>query len=286
MINRRTALKLLGGTGIAAIAGHAIWIEPEQLQVERYNLADRPPFRPSDVTLRLVQVSDLHLKKIDGFAQKVATAVNQLKPDLIVLTGDIIDRARNLPLLDQFLAMLDPAPAKYAILGNWENYAGVNQTELRTLYDRYNCPLLINASLIHEHQGRKLLITGLDDTVEGTPNLEQAMTGAKPQPNHLILAHAPDQHDLFSNAEIARLQPFQPQLMLSGHTHAGQITFLGWRPVLPRGSGRYVQGWYGDNSTLGLPLYVSRGIGGSGIRARLGSVPEVALFEWPLQSAS
>jgi uncharacterized protein len=109
------------------------------------------------------------------------------------------------------------------------------------------------------------------------------MTGATPQPNHLILAHAPDQHDLFSAAEIDLLKPFQPQLMLSGHTHAGQITFLGWRPILPHGSGRYVQGWYGDSSALALPLYVSRGLGGSGIRARLGSVPEVALFEWPLQ---
>jgi predicted MPP superfamily phosphohydrolase len=65
--------------------------------------------------------------------------------------------------------------------------------------------------------------------------------------------------------------------MLAGHTHGGQIRVFGFAPVLPRGSGGDVSGWYrGDGR---LPLYVSRGIGTSLIRARLGAPPEVSLFE-------
>ncbi|HEU0012912.1 MAG TPA: hypothetical protein VFQ45_04475, partial [Longimicrobium sp.] len=66
-------------------------------------------------------------------------------------------------------------------------------------------------------------------------------------------------------------------LMLSGHTHGGQVNLFGWAPVLPRGSGRYVRGWFRDPGAI--PLYVSRGIGTSQYPVRLGSPPELALFD-------
>lgn len=69
-------------------------------------------------------------------------------------------------------------------------------------------------------------------------------------------------------------------LVLSGHTHGGQVQLAGWAPVTPRGSGRYLEGWYGDHAEDGVPpMYVSRGVGTSGIPVRLGSRPELAVFE-------
>jgi predicted MPP superfamily phosphohydrolase len=65
--------------------------------------------------------------------------------------------------------------------------------------------------------------------------------------------------------------------MLAGHTHGGQIRFFGFAPVLPRGSGGYVSGWYRGRSRL--PMYVSRGIGTSLLRARFGAPPEIPVFE-------
>ncbi len=283
-MKRRTVLKLCGVTGFAALAGHAFLIEPQQVTISHHNLSEH--FAPlkqtgqlSGKTLKIAQLTDLHIKQVDRFARKIAAQVNQLQPDMILLTGDIVDRKTTLPVLEEFLALLDQPIAKYAILGNWENISGVDIQALKAIYAKYDCPLLINASAVHYHHGQKILLTGLDDTVRGQPNLLKALDGAQPAANHLILAHAPDQHDLFTEQEQQALAKFQPQLMLSGHTHGGQITFLGFAPILPPGAGDYIQGWY-DEPTL--PLYVSRGLGASGIRARLGAPPEIACFEWPL----
>jgi uncharacterized protein len=282
-MKRRNVLKLLGAS-LATVGAYAIWIEPEQIAIAHHNLRDHfttlnPTPKFTDQTLRIVQISDLHIKRIDRFNRNIADRINQQQADLILFTGDIVDRSKNLPVLKEFLQLIDPKPAKYAILGNWEHFCGLNITALKALYAQFNCPLLINESLVHDHHGQKLLLTGLDDTVEGQPNLTQALAGIQPTANHLILAHAPNQRDLFTDPEQQLLTQFQPQLILSGHTHGGQIRLLNFAPALPRGSGNYISGWY-DNTAP--QLYVSRGLGGSSIRARLGATPEIVVFEWPL----
>jgi uncharacterized protein len=274
-MNRRTFLKVGGGTGLVALGGNTFLLEPRRLVVSRYQLGDR---QNAD-RISMVQISDLHIKQINEFTRRIATTVNQLNADVVLLTGDIVDRTTTLPVLDEFLGLLTAATPKYAILGNWENFSHVDLAQLKATYAQHNTQLLINQSVVHTHGGRSVLLTGLDDTVEGQPNLRQALDGVTPQANHLILAHAPDQRDLFTSAEHAALEAFQPQYMLSGHTHGGQVKFLGFAPVLPRGSGRYIQGWYTDRAPK---LYVSRGLGGSGTTARLGSTPEIALFNWHL----
>jgi predicted MPP superfamily phosphohydrolase len=65
--------------------------------------------------------------------------------------------------------------------------------------------------------------------------------------------------------------------MLSGHTHGGQVAPFGRPLYRPRGSGRYVSGWYRDADRV--PMYVSRGIGTSVVPIRLGAVPEIAVFD-------
>jgi uncharacterized protein len=285
-MQRRRLLKLLGGSSLAVLGGHAFLIEPRQLEVAQYDLsqqawaqrpgtATNPPIKP----IKLLQISDLHLRPIDDVTRRLATTINQQQADILLFTGDIIDRAHKIPILAEFLALLDPKLSKYAILGNWENFSKVDIPKLKATYQAYGCQLLINESVVHQQGDRQLLITGLDDTVEGRPDLAKALANVQPHPHHLVLAHAPDQRDRFSAAEQALMAKFQPQLILSGHTHGGQVTFLGFAPILPRGSGKYVQGWYRDR----LPqLYVSRGLGGSGTTMRLGAKPEIAVFEWPL----
>jgi hypothetical protein len=107
-----------------------------------------------------------------------------------------------------------------------------------------------------------------------------------PAQQHLILAHCPAHRDvlLHDAAWGSKLDLTPPTLagnngnvlMVSGHTHGGQVCLGGWAPVLPRGSGRYVAGWYTDGAT---PLYVSRGLGTTLLPIRFGSVPEIAYFE-------
>jgi uncharacterized protein len=282
-MNRRTLLKLFGGAGLAALSTNALLLEPNRLHISRHALKSLPQPgtkpTPQAGSLTFAQISDLHIKKIDRFTRKVAARITQLNPDVILLTGDIVDRSYTLPILNQFLALLPEKTPKYAILGNWENHSKVDLAALRQTYAAHGCQLLLNQSVIHRHQQQEILLTGLDDTVEGRPDLVKALADVAPKRHHLILAHAPDQRDRFSQDEQKLIDRFQPQYMLSGHTHGGQITFLGFAPVLPRGSGSYVKGWYRES----LPqLYVSRGLGGSGTRARLGAMPEIALFEWQL----
>ena len=104
----------------------------------------------------------------------------------------------------------------------------------------------------------------------------------------MLLAHCPahrdrlraDQAEVRVGGALVRpgvdLEALGFRLMLSGHTHGGQVNILGATPVLPQGSGRYVRGWFRDPGQV--PLYVSRGIGTSMLPVRLGSMPEVAVF--------
>ncbi len=272
--------------GAAAVIANACVAEPNRVTITRHQVGRVGP----GTAIRLAQLSDLHLQGIGRLEEGVAEAVAELAVDLILLTGDSIDRDDKLPVLHEFLALLPHGTPKVAILGNWEHWAGVDISSLRRVYERYDCELLCNKSILRTVRKSEVLITGLDDLVGGKPNLADALVGAWPHENHLGLAHCPAHRDLIAaelgsssreavDSERGRIESarFSARIMLAGHTHGGQVNVFGWAPFRPYGSGRYVSGWYREN----LPeLYVSRGLGTSVIPARFGSPPEVAYFEW------
>jgi hypothetical protein len=217
----------------------------------------------------VVQISDLHLKGISDLHARLAAAVDALEPDLLLLTGDTVDAHENLPLVGEFLALLRTGAPCVAVMGNWEHWGGVTARDLERALSARGAELLVNRSLSLRLGGDELLLTGLDDWAGGRPDLPGALAGAvgpaRERGHHILLSHCPIVRDLAAGAA-----PW----MLSGHTHGGQVSLLGlhW---LPRGSGRYVDGWYRD----GLPhLYVSRGVGTSVVPVRIGARPEVAVF--------
>jgi hypothetical protein len=246
-------------------------------------------------TIRIVQLTDLHLRTVGAHEERVAEAVHALRPELLVLTGDAIDRPGDLSLLERFLSLLPSAPHRLAILGNWEHWAGVDLDGLARVYARQGWQLLRNASVPLRFGVAELLVTGLDDLVGGAPDVRAALAGVAPRPHHLLLAHCPAHREALpaaarvgiptssagSTASGDDIDPrlLTPQVMLAGHTHGGQVALFGWAPLRPPGSGRYVQGWYRDAATA---LYVSRGIGTSIVPARFCAAPEIAFFEWTL----
>lgn len=284
-MNRRRFLAALGAAG-AALAADARFVEPRRLQLTRHALDPRPS--PGRLPVTLAQVSDLHLRRLGSIHHHVADHLARVRPDLILFTGDSIDRAEKLPVFAEFLALLDPRVPSYAILGNWEHWGRVDLDALARLYARHNGRLLVNESAVHLHRGRRLGITGLDDLVGGRPDLFAAVRHAEPADARVLLAHCPAHRDRLwaDQAEVrvagTRVRPGVDldalgfRLMLSGHTHGGQVAFFGAAPVLPPGSGRYARGWFRDPGEI--PLYVSRGIGTSMLPVRFGSVPEVAVF--------
>lgn len=273
MATRREFLGLLGVGGIASIVGiDAFLLEPKDVEITRHRVGATG--RGSASGLRVVQLSDLHLQEIGGYESTVARKVGALEPDLIVITGDALDRADRLPVLEEFLDLLDPGVPRYAVPGNWEYAAGLEPGRLARRLEARGCRLLVNESVVHESGGRALRITGLDDLVGGRPDPAAALRGADRDPDHLLLVHCPVYRDVLGSA----LRPeARPDLVLSGHTHGGQITLFGWAPVLPRGSGPYVCGWYRDAAP---PLYVSRGVGTTFLPARFCAPPEIAVFDW------
>lgn len=282
-MNRRRFLAVSGASavgGALALGGYAGLVEPRRLQLTRHPANRRTSASQREVTV--VQITDLHLRRVGGLHRRMAARVNALRPDLVLITGDSVDRRDRLGELASLLAMLDAATPKFAILGNWEHWSGVDLGELADVYRRANGRLLVNESAVQEIGGRAMRITGLDDLVGGRPDARRAFANGESADAHLLLAHCPEHRDLLSVAPVAipadppPIDPARITLMLSGHTHGGQVSVLGWAPVVPRGSGRYLRGWFRDAGAP--PLYVSRGIGTSMLPVRFGSTPEVAVF--------
>lgn len=222
--------------------------------------------------LVVAQVSDLHVQRIGGVERRLLEALHAAAADLIVITGDALDRADRLPVLDRLLGEFPRGPRRLAILGNWEYRCGVDLATLDRTYSRHGIELLVNRSVEVTHHGGRMRITGLDDAVCGRPDVRAALSTAAPLPGHLVLAHCPVTRDTLS------LPPEQAaSLVLAGHTHGGQVAPFGVATVLPPGSGRYVAGWYHDG---GPPMYVSRGIGTSLVPVRIGATPELVRLDW------
>lgn len=293
-MNRRRFLQasaLAGGAAVAVLGVEAMFVEPARLTITTHRLRGgaRGARAARGSAARIVQLTDLHLRSISGFHERLARAVAALHPDLIVITGDSIDRGASLPLLGEFLDLLDPSTPKLATWGNWEHYLDIGLPAIAAVYASHGCRLLNNESVAMYVNGAPLLVTGLDTAQDGRPDLALALRDVAPASNHLVLAHCPIQRDQVlaglrqqpvpGLAQAAGPVPHAPSLVLAGHTHGGQITFGGWAPITPAGSGRYVAGWYRDAA---IPLYVSRGIGETGVPMRLGCPPEIAVFDWEL----
>jgi len=224
----------------------------------------------SNRKIRIVQISDLHLHGVADRDERLAELIRDLNADAIVFTGDIIDRAENLEPLASFLLALGPTP-RIAVLGNWEYWSKVDLKRLREIYESTpQSSLLVNQKSTVEIRGREIEFIGLDDFTAGKPDTRLL----RPQTSsvvRVVLQHSPG---LYEEPELTVAS--QNQICLSGHTHGGQVTLFGRPFWTPRGSGRFVAGWY---ETPTCRLYVSRGVGMSILPIRFGARPEVAVFE-------
>lgn len=270
LMDRRRFLYVAGGAAGAGVGGlgYATFIEPRRVQFTSQPL---PRGRGDTIPIASVaQISDLHLKDIGHQHEEVAAEVVRRSPDVIMITGDSVDSSHALPILEDFLSLLPYAIPKYAILGNWEHWGAVDMTRLSAVYERANCGLLVNRSAEHRTGRGIVQVSGVDDLVGGSPEIETVLRSVRDPDLHVLLAHCPAHRDLIPS------DTGPVDLILSGHTHGGQVQILGHAPVVPAGSGRYLEGWY---HKAGPSMYVSRGIGMSVLPVRFGARPEVSFFE-------
>ena len=229
--------------------------------------------------LRIAQVSDIHYDEYSEpyFVREVVRRINDLKADIVVLTGDFVTDG---PLPRHVGARLSypcaeilsgiECPHRIASLGNHDTLVGwpVVVDALKV----HGIPTLVDSSQPFERDGGRLWFAGLRSSLEDTPNLDDAMPRYEaPNEPVILLAHEPD----YAPHVLKR---GGVDLMLSGHTHGGQVRLpiLGTpRRLLPHGGRHYIQGHF----DLGpLQLYVNRGIGTVKVPVRFLCPPELTLI--------
>ena len=262
---------LLAAAGaVGLLAGYVTLVEPRWLHVHRPRIHLRR--LPPDLEgLRIGLISDLHAGWTTP-ASVIRRAVRMLvaeAPDLVAITGDLVtSQADRLPDVVAELARLQAPLGVFAVPGNHDHVAGIDAW--RGALARWpHLVDLTNASVCRSVGDAVLCVAGLDDGYEGAPRLRV------PAPEHrdvtVVLAHGPDQ------AEHLRRRRDDVDLVLSGHTHGGQIRLplLGAPVSSARNPELYEEGVRRRPWTQ---VYTSRGVGTVGIPARLLTRPEVSVL--------
>ncbi len=257
-------------TALLCVLAVAASFGAKQVVVVRHDLRASADLQPT----RLVQISDLHLKAFGAHEQSLAEQLFALAPDVVILSGDAVDRADALPILQSFVRAFAPVPV-LLVPGNWEHWSGLDFLGLQSMLASSGGQLLLNERWTFSRGGRSLVVMGLDDDTAGQPDLQLLDTRA-PRKDALsvVVQHSPA---FFDKADVAkRIANQRFSLCLAGHTHGGQVAIGGWAPYTPEGSGRFVAGFY---DIPGCPLFVSRGAGTSVLPLRLGARAEVVVFD-------
>jgi predicted MPP superfamily phosphohydrolase len=262
---------------ISALIAYGTLVEPFRLQVTRLQLATAKFSNPGS-SLRIVQISDLHVERLTRRDRRLPSLVDGLSPDLIVLTGDFLSTSyrtdpRALEDLRQLLAQFHALDGIYAVWGTIE----VDLPDvLRPLLDDLGIVVLEDEAIERTVDGRRLWLMGVyctqDLDIDGA-KLRELLAGAPPDALTLLLYHTPD---LMPQAAALGVD-----LYLAGHTHGGQLRLPGVGAILTSSAyrKRYEAGHYHEGDTH---LYVSRGLGMEGFgtpRARLFCPPEVVSVE-------
>ncbi|MBP1976955.1 metallophosphoesterase [Cohnella thailandensis] len=263
------------------VALYAVAVEPRRLKVTRLEIQS-PRIPPGFDGKTILQFSDVHVGHFFSLKRlkRLASAINELKPDIVVFTGDLFD-ARTLktesdPAASPILGEIRAPLGKFCVYGNHD--FGYSRTK------RCSGPLLTNGGfdmLINETRrialpnGESITISGLDDYVRGRPDAKGTLSKLEEDSFNLLLLHEGDPSD--------GLAKYPVDLQLSGHSHNGQISLPIVGAIHRTALGKvYVGGIYSIRAALRgdrpYHLYVNRGVGTTTLPIRFGSVPEISLF--------
>jgi uncharacterized protein len=275
---RRRFLKIAAAAGALAIGTDAAVFEPNQPRLVRVDVPLRRLPREFD-GFTIIQLSDFHFDPYFSAIpiRKAVQMANEIKPDLVVLTGDYVtapaipNRARNKQaarIVEPCSAVLRALRAQHgvwSVLGNHDAFSdpvfitgSLSEAGIRTLS---------NDAVPIERSGRRFWLAGIGDVLGHRADLNLALRGTSPAEPVVLLAHEPDFAD-----HVAK---YPVDLQLSGHSHGGQVRLpLIGAPFLPTLGKKYPMGL---RSVEGLMLYTNVGIGTLYIPVRWNCAPEVTL---------
>jgi len=284
-LQRRNFMKASLGVAAAApfiISGYGVLLGRRRFQVEHFDLPVQG-LSSALSQLSIVQLTDIHLGPFmaeEELAAYVET-VNQLQPDLIALTGDFVSSGiEEVPPCVNTLAGLKARYGIFACLGNHDVYARA-ENELTRLFAEKNIHVLRNQADLIPVGNTELNVLGIDDMRYGAgPNLSYALKAAQGNPGEvrLLLSHRPE---VFPEAAGKGMD-----IILAGHYHGGQVKLAPGPKSLSiaRLITPYPEGLFrlssrsnpSSSSRKDATLFVSRGIGTTGLPIRVNCPPQIA----------
>ena len=232
--------------------------------------------------LTIAQISDLHISEWNvDLIEHTIEVLNRLKPDIVTMTGDAICNGKKfLPCLTTLFKEIDSTYGKFACIGNHDHSDGDDSGAIQSVYKKADFQVLLNSSAYMNIKGEAVYFAGADDIELGKQNIYSMTKNIPQDAKSIFLTHNP--------LNFNQLAKFNPDLVLAGHTHGGQIL-----PAISKFlykylyNSDYISGFYKTEKSL---LYVNRGIGTALLSPlilnkkliintpRIYSKPEITLF--------
>jgi predicted MPP superfamily phosphohydrolase len=254
-------------SNFSLVARHAI-NEANTLTIEKVTI--RLKRLPKNLDgFRLVHLSDIHHSPFTnlGHIARAAEISNKLKPDMFVLTGDYVSHeAEYIAPMAKVLGRLESEFGTFACLGNHDHWTDADEVtrHLRAA----NIKVLNNEGFRFHARNASFWLAGVDEYMVGQTDLRSALRGSFPDEMKMLLAHNPKILYRAARADV--------DLMLSGHTHGGQVKIRDdEKRILPRRR-KFASGLYRRRETQ---VYITRGIGTVVLPVRYGCPPEISLIQ-------
>ena len=246
---------------------YSIFIETNIFYVKEYNLTEEK-LPVSFHGLKIVQISDINYGSTftEGDLEKIINKINELNPDIVFFTGNLIDKSlildkENKDILKKNLSNINTSINKYAI------YGSNDKDDFKEVMEESNFTILDNfATLLYYKDNTPILIAGLSPN----PNYNVLENNDEVDLNNIykiVLSHDPH--------IIDKIKYYEPNLILSGKTLGGLINPGFTKPVVLKKTTKYYKDYYKINNTK---LYVSNGLGTDSINMRFNNAPSFNFF--------
>ena len=201
--------------------------------------------------IRIFFISDIHRRKIHpSIIKKMSNRV-----DLVIIGGDLLEKDVPLKRIDKNIEKLNSLGQIYFVWGN--NDIEIDKKELMGIFHKWNVHILKNASVVLTHSNKKWTLIGVDDLQTGKVDIRSSLQEGIETPFKLLVSHNPKVLNLIKKEHGV-------SLVLSGHTHGGQIRIFGYGP--------YEKGKTHEYN--GITQLISNGYGTTALPLRLNAKPE------------
>lgn len=255
-----------------SILVYSVKIEPNMLVDKNYNIDIYE--NEGLKNIKIVQFTDTQLGEFYSLEQleKVVNKINNQNPDIVLFTGDLIDKASQYEDIDHITSIMSNINSKlgkYAVWGN-HDYGGGGHKHYNNIMTNSGFKILANETVsIPINKDKNITISGLDEVMFGNPNAKSIINNINENDINILMLHEPDLIDEFKNSNI--------DLAVAGHSHGGQVAlpFIG-AIVTPPFVEEYTKGFYKISDRT--KLYVSSGLGNTKLPFRLMNIPEISVF--------